>query len=153
MDLDKILPVMLSGIREGEADTVKAFISECGLHIEDLTPEKLRHFIVARKGSKIVGTVGIEAAGNDALLRSLAVAESFRRQGLGSQLAASMEKYARDHKVKNLYLLTRTAESFFSAVGFEKSDRAAAPAGIRDTEEFRTLCPDTAVCMRKKLVI
>jgi len=151
MDLEKILPVMLSGIREGEADTIKAFISECGLHIEDLTPEKLRHFIVARKGSKIVGTVGIEPAGSDALLRSLAVSESIRRQGLGTQLTESIEKYARDREVRHLYVLTRTAESFFSSVGYKKSDRAAAPAGIQDTEEFRTLCPDTAVCMQKKL--
>jgi len=151
MDLEKILPVMLSGIREGEADTIKAFISECGLHIEDLTPQKLRHFIVARKGSKIVGTVGIEPAGSDALLRSLAVSESIRRQGLGTQLTESIEKYARDREVRHLYVLTRTAESFFSSVGYKKSDRAAAPAGIQDTEEFRTLCPDTAVCMQKKL--
>ncbi|CAB5091680.1 hypothetical protein D3OALGA1CA_5507 [Olavius algarvensis associated proteobacterium Delta 3] len=151
MDLDSILPIMLSGTREGEASQVTAFISECGLHTEDITPAKLRHFIIARKGSRIVGTVGIEAAGSYALLRSLAVAEPFRRKRLGTRLAESMEKYARDHEVKHLYLLTRTAEAFFSSVGFNTSERAAAPASIQDTEEFRTLCPDTAVCMYKKL--
>ena len=151
MDLDKILPIMLSGFRLGETSQVEAFIEECGLHTEDLTPEKFGHFIIARKGSRIVGTVGLEPAGDDALLRSLAVAESFRRKGLGTQLAESIEKYARDHDVKHLYLLTRTAESFFSSVGFKPFDRAKAPPGIQDTEEFRTLCPDTAVCMRKRL--
>ncbi|KPJ79184.1 MAG: hypothetical protein AMJ54_00445 [Deltaproteobacteria bacterium SG8_13] len=146
------MPVTLSGVRAGEGPAVEAVIAGCGLHHADITANILRNTIVARKGPRVVGTVSIEVAGSSGLLRSLAVVEKFRCQGVATQLVAAAEKSARQMRIRTLYLLTLTAEPFFSARGFEKVDRSSAPAEIRDTAEFRSLCPDSAVCMKKSIV-
>jgi mannose-6-phosphate isomerase-like protein (cupin superfamily) len=57
------------------------------------------------------------------------------------------ESHARNLGVRRLYLLTTTAEAYFAKRGFERCAREAAPAAIRQTREFRSLCPDTAACM------
>ena len=146
------LPVTLSGVRAGEGPAVEKLIADCGLHTEDITVSILRNMIVARKGPRIVGTVALEAAGSCGLLRSLAVLERYRGQGVADRLMAAIEKSARQIGIQTLYLLTLTAESYFLDKGFQKTKRSAAPAGIRDTTEFRNLCPDSAVCMKKSII-
>ena len=148
---EQMLPVTLSGVRSGEGPAFEDVIAACGLPTEDITAKTLRHAIVARKGHRIIGTVAFELSGNCGLLRSLAVLEKYRGQGTGARLVAAAEKSARQMGVKTLYLLTLTADRFFSARGYEKIERSAAPAGIRDTAEFSRLCPDSAVCMHKSI--
>ena len=148
---EKRLPVTLSGVRAGEGPGVEKVVAACGLQTEDITASLLRNTLVARKGPRIIGTVALEAAGSSGLLRSLAVLEKFRSQGVGGQLVAAAEKYARQMGIQTLYLLTLTAEQYFLKKGFEPIERSAAPAGIQDTAEFRRLCPANAVCMRKPL--
>ena len=48
-------------------------------------------------------------------------------------------------------LLTTTAEDFFVRRGYGVVGRDAAPAVVQKTTEFRSLCPDSAVCMMKHL--
>lgn len=144
-----IFPVTLSGVRPGEASTVKALITGAGLGVQDLKPQHLVHFIVARKGDAIVGTVGLEPAGEDALLRSLAVEAGHRRQRIARRLVASIEKYARSHGVGRMFLLTTNAADYFVKQGYRPVPRDAAPAPVQATEEFRSLCPDGAVCLSK----
>jgi amino-acid N-acetyltransferase len=151
MNNDLILPIMVSGIRPGEETDVIGLIADAGLTVQDLTTEKLVHFIVARVGDLIVGAVGLEPAGKDALLRSLAVAESFRSQTVATRLMTAIEKYARAHGVGAVYLLSLGAAGFFEKQGYHLMDRQAAPAGIQITEEFRTLCPTAAQCLCKNI--
>ena len=150
-DIDQILSITISGVRPGEHTMIKTLISECGLTVEDITPEKLRHFLLARRGDEIVGVVGLEIAGKDALFRSLAVCEPHRRQGIGAKLTQAIERYALSQAVETLYLLTMTAEVFFAGQGYERTDRNLASAAMRATREFQCLCPATAVCLRKHL--
>ncbi len=86
-----------------------------------------------------------------ALLRSLAVAAHVRGRGVGRALLADAERYARSHEVKDIYLLTTTAERFFARAGYERVERDSAPREIQQTEEFSTLCPATSALMRKRL--
>ncbi|MDJ0723092.1 MAG: arsenic resistance N-acetyltransferase ArsN2 [Desulfobacterales bacterium] len=151
MDLENILSVTVSGMRPGEEDAVKKVLDVSGLHTSDLTPEKLRHFIVARKGEDIVGVVGVELFQPHALLRSLAVVTTHRGQGIGAQLIVSVERYARMMGATTLYLLTTTAAPFFNHREFRETSRADAPAPLQSTEEFKALCPATAVCMCKQI--
>ncbi len=149
MDLDKILVVTFSGVRPAEEDAVKALIAACDLHTDDLTIEKLRHFVVARKGDAIIGVVGVELFPPHALLRSLVVAEAHRGQGVAAQLVEAAERYARSAGVESLYLLTLTAENLFRKCGYQKFSRASAPEALQATGEFKSLCPESAVCMHK----
>ena len=85
MKIDQILKITFSGIRNGEEAGVKRLISECGLYTGDISAEKLKHFVIARKGDQVVGAVGLEITGSDALLRSLVVSESYRNQGIATK--------------------------------------------------------------------
>lgn len=97
------------------------------------------------------GLVGIEISGTDALLRSLVVAENARTQGIGSALVQHTEDYATSRRVRAMYLLTMTAESFFQRRGYRRVDRAQAPQAIQSTAEFASLCPATSAFMMKPL--
>ena len=99
----------------------------------------------------LTGVVGLELKNNNALLRSLAVIEPQRSKGLAKQLLREIEKYARSKQVDTLYLLTLTAEGFFAKQGYRRTDRRSAPPAIQETAEFNSLCPETAVCMKKHL--
>ena len=151
MDIDKIVGIMYSGVRPGEKEQVLSLLSSCGLEQQDISQKKMGHFLVARRGEEILGVVGLEISGSDALLRSLAVSESFRRQGVGCALVDAIERHALSMGVETLYLLTLTAETFFVHRGYLPADRSSAPAGVQATAEFRSLCPDTAVCLHKRL--
>ena len=151
MDLNGILGLTVSGVRAEDRQAVMDLIGACGLHTEDLTEAMLGDFLIARKAGEIAGVVGLEICGGDALLRSLAVSEVHRGQGVGRKLAASVEKAARSRGVNTLYLLTVTAEGFFARRDYRTIDRDQAPAGIRATAEFSRFCPSSAVCMRKSL--
>ena len=54
-------------------------------------------------------------------------------------------------RLRGLYLLTTTAEPFFRAVGYDELEHWELPESIRDTEEYRSLCPETATAMMKRL--
>jgi amino-acid N-acetyltransferase len=151
MDLDHVLDFTLSGVRPGEAAEVTALIHSAGLPVEDLTPAKLRHFILMRRGEAIVGAVGLELAGPDALLRSLVVAEAYRHRRVAKRLVAAVERYARSLGATRLFLLTQTAEGFFQAQGYTPASRADAPPGLQETAEFRNICPASAACLSKTL--
>jgi amino-acid N-acetyltransferase len=108
-------------------------------------------FLVAVGGGKVKGTVGLEAAGEHGLLRSLAVDASYRDRGIGRSLLDKIIVHAVRKGVRELYLLTTTADKFFIRQGFEVTGRAAAPAALHETHEFKSACPASAVCMKKKI--
>ena len=128
---------------------IKATLAACELPYEDLTLAYLQHFWVMRDGPKLAGVVGLEVLGDVALLRSLAVPEAYRGRGIGAQLTDKAEDYARAQGVQTLYLLTTTVPDFFAKRGYQRIDRDAAPAPLQDTAEFKSLCPEGAVCMVK----
>jgi len=134
---------------------IKEVLTAGGLHHQDITPSHLQHFLVLKDdpSSTLTGVVGLELINNNALLRSLAVIEPHRSKGLATQLLKEIEKYARSNQVDTLYLLTLTAERFFTKRGYRKTDRKSAPPAIQETAEFKSLCPATAVCMKKQLSI
>lgn len=122
------------------------------LSTEDITPDMLEHFLVAHAGHVLAGTVGLELLGEVALLRSVAVDEAHRGLGLGKRLVEAMEEHARDEGVRELYLLTTTAEDFFATLGYRKLAREEAPGAVAGTEQFSSLCPSSSSFMVKTLV-
>jgi amino-acid N-acetyltransferase len=126
---------------------VRALLKRCELPTEDVAPAPSATFLQARAGDTIVGTVGLEIFGENALLRSLAVAPERRGQMLGRELWVRIRDEARRRQVRRLYLLTTTAESWFARLGFARVGRDAVPDAIRGTTEFSALCPGTAAVM------
>jgi amino-acid N-acetyltransferase len=131
---------------------VRQLLSESSLPIEDITEQHLHHFFGCGSGLELEGLVGLELYGEEALLRSLAVASSRRGSGVGSGLVAHAERHARDKGVQSLYLLTTTAEGFFLRRGYARIPRDEAPAAIKGTKEFSGICPASSTFMVKQLM-
>ena len=128
-------------------------LAQAGLPTEDLTLDKLKNFLVAKpEESSLIGAIGVELYGDVGLLRSLVVHPSHRGKGIGKSLTHELESLAKQKGVKTLYLLTTTAADFFTHVGYRMIQRARVPGSIAGTEEFRNICPVSAVCLFKDLV-
>ncbi|MCB1748753.1 MAG: GNAT family N-acetyltransferase [Gammaproteobacteria bacterium] len=120
------------------------------LPVADLEASQVE-LLGAWSSGELVGVIGLECHGRDALLRSLAVCAERRGQGIGTRLVGALEARARGAGVERLWLLTETAASFFAARGYRRVDRAAAPAALAASREFAALCPATATCMARTL--
>lgn len=100
---------------------------------------------------KLVGSGGLELHGDSALLRSIAVKESYRGKHLGNKIVNDLVTKAKEVNIKNIFLLTETAREFFVRKGFREISRDAVPDAVRASSEFMHICPVTAVCMFYKL--
>ena len=109
----------------------------------------LPDFLVAEEGGRVVGVVGLEVFGDCALLRSAVVDAGRRGAGLGIDLVESLLRRAATRGVREVYLLTTTAEHFFPRFGFARIPRDVVAAPVRASEEFRGACPDSAIAMLK----
>lgn len=133
------LPVVIELLRKADLPT------------QDLTPAHVDDFYFAGSSAQPTGLVGLEIFGDVALLRSLVVAPERRGLGEGQRLLEHAETQARSRGVRELYLLTTTAEPFFAKHGFSRAVRDSAPASIRTTREFAGLCPASSAFMSKLL--
>ena len=129
---------------------VRKFLSSAGLPYEDFDTHIL-NFLLAEKNSRLIGVVGIELLGNVALLRSLAVKKTMRNGGIGKKLVDHMKAYAQLNHIETWFLLTATAQDFFQKIGFEVISRTEAPPEIQGTEEFKNICPASALFMAQDL--
>jgi amino-acid N-acetyltransferase len=129
---------------------IRSLLRSCDLPDDDIG-HHLPNFVVAGHEGRIVGTIGLEVLGSSALLRSLAVAVPARGAGLATGLVEVIVTRARRLGVRELWLLTTTAEGFFANLGFRSVARNEAPPEIRSTREFRVLCPDSAILMRHRI--
>jgi amino-acid N-acetyltransferase len=138
------------GARPEHEVEVVALLRACGLPHADVAAH-LPHFSLAVDGGRVVGVIGLEVHGQDGLVRSLAVADDRRGEGIARRLYAAL--LGRSHRLGllRLFLLTTTAQGFFELLGFRQIARDAVPEAIRATEEFRTLCPANATCMERPM--
>lgn len=143
-------PAITSARASDLADVVR-LLDAAKLPHQDVTAALLSHYLLARRGTALIGVIGLEPLGRVGLLRSLAVADEERGRGLGIALTHALERRARDLGIADLYLLTTTADRFFGKLGYRSLPRAAAPAEIRGTTEYRELCAESSVCMVKRL--
>jgi amino-acid N-acetyltransferase len=130
---------------------VTGLLDAAGLPTAGLSPS-LADFLIAEAGDGIVGAVGLEVYGGAALLRSAVVAAAVRGRGAGTALVAGLLEHARARGVRDVYLLTNTAEAWFPRFGFARIQRDAVPAALRASAEFQGACPDSAAILRRTLV-
>jgi amino-acid N-acetyltransferase len=110
-----------------------------------------RRFTVAESGGTIVGVAGVESYGTSALLRSVAVRPDWRSSGIGRALVKAALEAAREEGVRDVYLLTTTAECYFPRLGFSTIPRDDVPLALQASVEFRGACPDSATVMHRSL--
>ena len=95
--------------------------------------------------------IGFERYGEEALLRSAAVASRAQGLGIGKALTEHVIGEAAASGIDTLFLLTTTAERFFSHYGFETVTRAEVPDVVQRSIEFTSSCPASATVMRLSL--
>ena len=141
--------IRISPATPADLPAIAVLLREGELPHDDLAPH-IANFLVARSGGRVVGAVGAEVGGADALLRSLVVAVSQRGAGLGGRLVDELERAAIAWGVQRWWLLTTTAEKFFAVRGFRVVTRGEAPATIQRTGQFSGGCGGSAVCMTRE---
>jgi amino-acid N-acetyltransferase len=131
-------------------DHVAALLRECRLTVDGLR-DALDRALIASRGAEIVGCVAIELYEGVALLRSLAVSATSRGHGVGGRLTTQALEMARAFGARDVYLLTETAGDFFPRFGFAVEERAGAPAALKNSVEFRSACPKSALMMHARV--
>lgn len=135
----------------GDLKSIQALLRSNHLPYEDCG-DHLSSFIGIAQGSKInnqiIAVGGFEHIGRFALLRSVAVDSQFRGLGLAASLIENILGQLRFLKVETVYILTETADQYFSSLGFKIVERDKLPVEIQTTQQCQTLCPASAIAMR-----
>ena len=129
---------------------LSAALRGASLPTDDLNDPHLRLFAYELRGL-VVGYGGLELYGENALLRSIVVAPTFRGQGMGRKIVNALVAHAKGQGVRNVYLLTTNTRDFFAQLGFVQVDRGAAPATVGLSRQMKQLCPATAALMALNL--
>lgn len=133
---------------EGVLDLLRA----AALPVDGVADHFPDAFVVApADDGGVAGVAGVERYGETGLLRSVAVRAADRGTGLGQRLSRAAISRAREAGVRELFLLTTTAEGFFPRLGFQPVAREALPAALVGSAELRGACPASAVALRLAL--
>lgn len=132
---------------KSDLNKVRKILKHSGLPYEDCI-DHLDNFLLVEKQEAIVGVGGFELYGEVALIRSLVVLEKHRGKNTGKLIYNKIKASALSHGVKELYLLTETAEQFFKARKFCIVKRELVPKSIKQTNQFSYLCPSSAIVRR-----
>ena len=125
---------------------VEALLVTSGLPLDGVS-EAFGTFVVAERGTDIVGVAGLEVCCDNALLRSVAVRPEWRSHGVGRALVTRVISDAESRGIRALYLLTTTADRYFPSFGFRTIAREEVPADVRATAEFSGACCASATVM------
>lgn len=138
-------------IATGEKERMHAItlLQQQKLPTSDIDEDKLLYLLM--EGETAIGTAGLEIFDDYALLRSVSVIKEQQGKGYGKVINDEIEKYARESGINCMYLLTTTAKDFFDKQGYCVIKREDSPAAIQQTAEFTSLCPSTAVVMKKRI--
>jgi amino-acid N-acetyltransferase len=131
---------------ETDLPGVERLLTTSGLPLDGVR-DALPTFVVADAGGDVVGVAGLEVCCDNALLRSVAVADAWRSHGLGRALVTRVISDAEARGIHALYLLTTTAERYFPSFGFRQIARDEVPDDVRATAEFQSACPASATVM------
>ena len=130
---------------------VEQLLAQAGLPPTDPADIGNIQFFARWSQTSLIGVIGVEVYGSVGLLRSLTVASDSRGRGIGRQLVRQAEAWAVAEAVQQLYLLTTTAAEFFISLGYVILPRDRAPQVIRQTRQFREICPAAAVLLTRDL--
>ena len=143
--------IEILSVEPDDFDSIINLLNHYGLVIQDIDLNK-QIFIKLTQNSEILGIGAVELYKPYGLIRSLAVNPDKTKLGLARELVSSLELIGSSNNIKQLYLLTETAEPFFTKLGYTSIDRETTPEAIKLTNQFNTLCPASAAVMVKSII-
>ncbi|HEX6559954.1 MAG TPA: arsenic resistance N-acetyltransferase ArsN2, partial [Longimicrobiales bacterium] len=138
----------LRAARAGDLPGAVALLTESGLPTQGVADYFESGYAVIEKNGKLLAVAGLEVHGDDALLRSVAVASTQQGRGLGETVVLDRLAWARERGIRDVYLLTTTAREFFTRFGFEPIERAAVSHAVQQSLEFTAICGSESTAMR-----
>ncbi len=141
--------ILKIAVTDADRQTAIQLLQQQQLPVSDLDEDKLLYLLL--DGDTPIGTAGLEIFEDCALLRSVSVLTDMQGRGYGKFINNAIEAYAKESGINCMYLLTTTAKDFFDKQGYCVISREQAPTTIQQTAEFASLCPATAVLMKKRL--
>ncbi|HEX2089877.1 MAG TPA: GNAT family N-acetyltransferase, partial [Actinomycetota bacterium] len=133
-----------------DAPGIEQLVSSSGLNPTG-TKERLPTTIVSHDDGRLTATACVEDFGPTGLLRSVAVREDLRGQGLGLLVVAAALHGARRRGIDHAVLFTESAGPFFERLGFERIERSELPRSIQQSAQAAGECPASAVAMTLSL--
>ncbi len=137
-------------VRGEDREIVRSLLEKAKLPTDILESAQGELWLVRDGEATAAG--GFEFYGEDALLRSVVVDPAHRGTGIGGRMVTRLLAIAAERNVRRVWLLTETAEKFFSERGFTKVERSAISSKeLLASPEFAHVCSVTAVCMVRDL--
>ncbi len=130
---------------------IKALLANNNLPFEDIGTEN-QSFWTSKHNQQLLGCIGIERFGPRAILRSMAVAEAHRGNGIAQNLYQTLIADCIANQIVELTLLTNTAKGFFDKMGWEVVHRDSVHSEVKQSAEFSHLCPVSATVMQLSLL-
>ena len=134
-----------------DLSAVSHLLQEAALPLDGLDEQWGPGYAVAVDAGAVVGAAGVERYGRFGLLRSVVTAPGRRGHGIADTLVRNRLAWASTEGLEGVYLLTTTAAEYFPRLGFERVERDAVPIEIRESREFTSACPSSAVAMHRAL--
>ena len=142
-------PVLKIAVSNTDRQVAIEMLQQHKLPTSDIDDDKLLYILF--DGDKAIGTAGLEIFEDCALLRSVSIIKEAQGKGYGKIMNNEIENYAKESGINCMYLLTTTAKDFFDKQGYCVIKREEAPEPVKQTAEFTSLCPASAVVMKKRL--
>ena len=101
--------------------------------------------------NNLIASGGLEFHEPYALLRSVAVDPGYQGNGYAISIVKHLISTVQQSHFKAVYLLTETAEMYFSKLDFRTVERDDVPEVIKDSYQYHHACPATATCMVRHL--
>lgn len=113
--------------------------------------EHIENFFVAEINGLIIGVGGFENLNSLGLLRSIAVKSEYQNRGIAKQIYSLIDSKAQSLGFESLFLLTESAVGYFESFGYKIIERAEVPLQIKQTKQFKDLCPSSSMVMFKQI--
>jgi amino-acid N-acetyltransferase len=139
--------VVIERAQSSDLASIQNLLTDSSLPLDGVS-DHIASALVVKRGKIVIGCAALELYDTAALLRSMAVAEEYRGQGLGQRLTREILNLGKQKGVTDVYLLTETAGEYFPKFGFHPVDRSKVPAAVQTSVEFTSACPASALAMK-----
>ena len=130
----------------GNDPELKLALSDSGLPTEDLGDAGRSFFRAVFSDGGTVGYAGIEACGDDVLLRSIVILPEHRGKAIGKSVTTETLKAV--DLSSAVFLATTSAAPFFESLGFAVIERVNVPPAVLATRQLSGICSASATIMK-----
>lgn len=135
---------------ENNSSAVAELLEQNNLSRSGLTDNNVFLFALF-KGDEILGAGALAVIDTFSMLRSVCINKKYQKNRLGSDLCGHLYEKAQALGLKDIYLLTDTAEGFFKKQKFETISRKELPIILEQNVLVQNACSTNSTVMHRKL--